>query len=168
MVILLICGVLQVFRGQEYVSPATLSKNVPMLVCGGIGKKFMIPGWRLGWILIHDRNGAFKDEVKPWNGVGLDLCSRRSFPCILLYFFHSPHTVQSYLISIPLCFSSFLPPSPSFFLPLPLFPLHLSFFPLPLSVPCFPSLFSPLSISAPVLCSPSLLPRSPQDLLVWQ
>ena len=53
----------QAFQGQEYVSPATLSKNVPILACGGIGKKFMVPGWRLGWILIHDRNGAFKDEV---------------------------------------------------------------------------------------------------------
>ena len=45
-------------------SPATLSKNVPMLVCGGISKKYMVPGWRMGWILIHDRNGAFKDEVE--------------------------------------------------------------------------------------------------------
>ena len=44
-------------------SPATLSKNVPILACGGISKKYMVPGWRLGWILIHDRNGAFKDEV---------------------------------------------------------------------------------------------------------
>ena len=55
---------LKVFRGIEYVSPATLSENVPMLVCGGISKKYMVPGWRLGWILIHDRNGAFKDEVR--------------------------------------------------------------------------------------------------------
>ena len=63
----------QVFRGEEYVSPATLSKNVPMLVCGGVGKKFMVPGWRLGWILIHDRNGAFKDEVSTlfWMGDGV-------------------------------------------------------------------------------------------------
>ena len=55
----------QVFQDQEYVSPATLSENVPMLACGGIGKKYVVPGWRLGWILIHDRNGAFKDEVRP-------------------------------------------------------------------------------------------------------
>ena len=54
----------QVFKGKEYVSPATLSKNVPMLVCGGVGKKYMVPGWRLGWILIHDRNGAFKAQVR--------------------------------------------------------------------------------------------------------
>ena len=44
-------------------SLAILSKNVPILACGSISKKYMIPGWRLGWILIHDRNGAFKDEV---------------------------------------------------------------------------------------------------------
>ena len=23
----------------------------------------MIPGWRMGWIIIHDRNNTFKDEV---------------------------------------------------------------------------------------------------------
>ena len=55
------------FRDQEYVSLATLSKNVPILACGGISKKYMVPGWRLGWILIHDRNGAFKDEVQVTN-----------------------------------------------------------------------------------------------------
>ena len=56
-------NILKVFQGQEYVSPATLSENVPILACGGIGKKYVVPGWRLGWILIHDRNGVFKKEV---------------------------------------------------------------------------------------------------------
>ena len=23
--------------------------------------RFLVPGWRLGWILVHDRNDAFKD-----------------------------------------------------------------------------------------------------------
>ena len=28
-----------------------------------IHNRWMIPGWRMGWIIIHDRNNAFKDEV---------------------------------------------------------------------------------------------------------
>ena len=78
---------MQAFRGQEFVSPATLSKNVPMLVCGGVGKKFMVPGWRLGWILIHDRNGAFKDEV-----LSVQYCRGNivgMFCCIVMYMYFS-------------------------------------------------------------------------------
>ena len=52
-----------VFKGQHTYPIASLSKNVPVLSCGGLGKKYLIPGWRVGWILIHDRNGRFKREV---------------------------------------------------------------------------------------------------------
>ena len=52
-----------VFKGQKFYSIASLSKNVPVLSCGGIGKKYLVPGWRVGWILIHDRNEVLKKEV---------------------------------------------------------------------------------------------------------
>ena len=52
-----------VFKGQNFYSIASLSKNVPVLSCGGIGKKYLVPGWRVGWILIHDRNEVLKKEV---------------------------------------------------------------------------------------------------------
>ena len=42
-----------VFEGKFH-SIASLSNEVPILICGGMAKKFMIPGWRLGWILVHD------------------------------------------------------------------------------------------------------------------
>ncbi|XP_020915561.1 tyrosine aminotransferase isoform X2 [Exaiptasia diaphana] len=54
-----------VFPGNTFYPLAALSKNVPILTCGAISKRFLVPGWRLGWILIHDRNGAFEDEVRP-------------------------------------------------------------------------------------------------------
>ncbi|XP_065914331.1 tyrosine aminotransferase-like [Dysidea avara] len=54
-----------VFKGQHSYPIATLSKNVPILSCGGIGKKYLVPGWRVGWILIHDRHDRFKKEVVP-------------------------------------------------------------------------------------------------------
>ena len=52
-----------VFNGQHTYPIASLSKNVPVLSCGGLGKKYLVPGWRVGWILIHDRNRIFKKEV---------------------------------------------------------------------------------------------------------
>eukprot|EP01091_Cochliopodium_minus_P011572 TRINITY_DN3315_c0_g2_i2.p1 TRINITY_DN3315_c0_g2~~TRINITY_DN3315_c0_g2_i2.p1 ORF type:complete len:416 (+),score=108.66 TRINITY_DN3315_c0_g2_i2:73-1248(+) len=42
-----------VFSGEFY-SCAELTNELPVLVCGGLSKKYMMPGWRLGWILIHD------------------------------------------------------------------------------------------------------------------
>ncbi|KAI8807403.1 pyridoxal phosphate-dependent transferase [Cladochytrium replicatum] len=38
---------------------ASLTKTVPILTTGGIAKRYLIPGWRVGWILIHDRNELF-------------------------------------------------------------------------------------------------------------
>lgn len=31
---------------------------MPILSCGGLTKRFLVPGWRIGWIVIHDRNNA--------------------------------------------------------------------------------------------------------------
>lgn len=72
---------LQVFKGVEYVSFMSLSHNVPILSCGGISKRFMVPGWRLGWIKIIDRGGAFEKEVRP----GLSrLAMKLLGPCSLI------------------------------------------------------------------------------------
>ena len=35
---------------------ASLSKNVPVLEVSGLAKMFIVPGWRMGWIVVHDRN----------------------------------------------------------------------------------------------------------------
>lgn len=43
-----------VFSGQEYVPLARISKRVPILTCSGLAKRFLVPGWRFGWIGIHD------------------------------------------------------------------------------------------------------------------
>jgi len=44
-----------VFSGQKFTPIASLSKEVPVLAVGGTAKRYLVPGWRLGWILIHDR-----------------------------------------------------------------------------------------------------------------
>jgi len=55
------------FEEGAYVPLGTISKEVPVLAVGGLAKQYMAPGWRIGWILIHDRQDRFK-EVR----VGLD------------------------------------------------------------------------------------------------
>jgi tyrosine aminotransferase len=52
-----------VFEGRRFFPLASLSKVVPILSVGGISKEFLVPGWRLGWVLAYDKNGVFQ-EVK--------------------------------------------------------------------------------------------------------
>ncbi len=53
-----------VFPGSSYIPIASLTTTVPVLSCGGLTKRFLVPGWRLGWITIHDRNNIFGQEVR--------------------------------------------------------------------------------------------------------
>lgn len=50
-----------VFPGIEFHSFSALSKNVPILSCSGLSKRFLSPGIRLGWIIVHDRNNTLSD-----------------------------------------------------------------------------------------------------------
>uniref|UniRef100_A0A8C4QL11 Tyrosine aminotransferase n=1 Tax=Eptatretus burgeri TaxID=7764 RepID=A0A8C4QL11_EPTBU len=53
-----------VFPGEEFISVAQLSRSVPVLACGGLAKRWLVPGWRVGWILIHDRDGIMGSEIR--------------------------------------------------------------------------------------------------------
>lgn len=53
-----------VFSGNEYHAISSLSTDVPVLSCGGITKRFLVPGWRMGWVIIHDRQKVFEKEVR--------------------------------------------------------------------------------------------------------
>lgn len=50
-----------VFEGNQFFPMATLTSTVPILAVGGLAKKWLVPGWRVGWIMIHDRNGVFSE-----------------------------------------------------------------------------------------------------------
>ncbi|KAI8089041.1 tyrosine aminotransferase [Halteromyces radiatus] len=52
-----------VFKGNTFYSMASLTTEVPILSVGGLAKKWLVPGWRIGWIVVHDRNGIF-DQVR--------------------------------------------------------------------------------------------------------
>ncbi|MBN3285870.1 ATTY aminotransferase, partial [Polyodon spathula] len=70
-----------VFSGCKYTSVASLSADVPILSCGGLAKRWLVPGWRMGWILIHDRKNVFGNEIKE----GLVRLSQRILgPCTIV------------------------------------------------------------------------------------
>lgn len=46
------------YNGAKFYPIATLKPKVPVLTCDGIAKRYLLPGWRLGWIIIHDRYAA--------------------------------------------------------------------------------------------------------------
>ncbi|KAJ0392849.1 hypothetical protein P43SY_003509 [Pythium insidiosum] len=48
--------------GDNFFHPlASLTKTVPVIAIGGLAKLFLAPGWRVGWIMVHDRNNILKD-----------------------------------------------------------------------------------------------------------
>ena len=42
------------FEGAEYLPLASLPGPVPVLTVSSISKKYLVPGWRLGWIVLKD------------------------------------------------------------------------------------------------------------------
>lgn len=60
------------FPGSRHIAVSSLSKNVPVLSCSGLTKRFLVPGWRTGWIIIHDRQNRLAEVA-----TGLrNLCGR--------------------------------------------------------------------------------------------
>lgn len=50
-----------VFPDHTFIPIASLTTEVPILTCGGLTKKYLVPGWRMGWIMMHDRHNAFHE-----------------------------------------------------------------------------------------------------------
>ncbi|XP_054856341.1 tyrosine aminotransferase [Eublepharis macularius] len=70
-----------VFEDCKYEALAKVSANVPVLSCGGLAKRWLVPGWRMGWILIHDRRDIFGKEIR--DGL-LRLSQRILGPCTVV------------------------------------------------------------------------------------
>ena len=58
-----LCTSYQVFKGQEYHSLGYLSEKVPILSCSSLSKRYLVPGWRCGWLAIYDKQGLLGDKV---------------------------------------------------------------------------------------------------------
>lgn len=53
-----------VFSNATFHSFGTVSKTVPVLVAGGLAKRWLAPGWRVGWILIFDKQNQMTQVRK--------------------------------------------------------------------------------------------------------
>lgn len=70
-----------VFSESEFHSVSSLSEEIPVLTCGGLAKRFLCPGWRMGWIIMQSRTGAFDEEIR--HGL-FNLSTRVLGPCTLI------------------------------------------------------------------------------------
>lgn len=48
-----------VFPGNKFVSLASIETDVPLLICSGLSKSLLAPGWRQGWIAVCEKAGGF-------------------------------------------------------------------------------------------------------------
>jgi alanine-synthesizing transaminase len=70
---------LMTFEGKHH-SPATLAKDVPMILLNGFSKIDLLPGWRLGYSVFRDSNGEL-NEIKEAVNRQLRLRLSANAPC---------------------------------------------------------------------------------------
>ncbi|KAL7163462.1 hypothetical protein ACSBR2_039550 [Camellia fascicularis] len=61
------------FGANPFVSMGVFGSVVPVLTLGSLSKRWIVPGWRLGWFVINDPSDIFKNpkEVNEmWAGLG--------------------------------------------------------------------------------------------------
>jgi aspartate/methionine/tyrosine aminotransferase len=50
------------FGSKPFVPMGVFGATAPVVTMGGISKRWMVPGWRLGWIAATDPNGILKEK----------------------------------------------------------------------------------------------------------
>lgn len=48
------------FGDKPFVPMGVFGSTVPVLTLGSLSKRWIVPGWRLGWLVISDPNSNFK------------------------------------------------------------------------------------------------------------
>ncbi len=51
-------------EGYEHHPFASLTKTLPILAISSISKVYLVPGWRLGWVIAYNRSGYFDLIIK--------------------------------------------------------------------------------------------------------
>jgi tyrosine aminotransferase len=52
-----------VFSKREFFYLSELTDTVPIISCNALSKRFILPGWRFGWIAIYDPKNFLKGRV---------------------------------------------------------------------------------------------------------
>jgi len=55
------------FDGREFHPIADLADDVPVITVGGLAKQFVVPGWRVGWLMISDPVNALAELREGFN-----------------------------------------------------------------------------------------------------
>ncbi|GJN25386.1 hypothetical protein PR202_gb13208 [Eleusine coracana subsp. coracana] len=67
----------QTFGEKKFVPMGVFGSVAPVLTLGAISKRWVVPGWRLGWIVTNDPNGVFQrtklvDSIKSYLDISSD------------------------------------------------------------------------------------------------
>lgn len=49
------------FGANKFYPIASLTQAVPVVSVGGLAKQYLVPGWRVGWVMVHDRNNVLEN-----------------------------------------------------------------------------------------------------------
>lgn len=83
-----------IFGNNPFIPMGVFGDIVPIITLGSISKRWVVPGWRLGWIVTTDPNGILKKTKVCY------FCYYAVSFYILLYF-----RWESYLLNIYFCYS---------------------------------------------------------------
>eukprot|EP01080_Neovahlkampfia_damariscottae_P000708 gene708-8960_t len=48
------------YFGKEFHPLASITDKVPIISVSGLAKRYLVPGWRVGWIVVYDKTNALK------------------------------------------------------------------------------------------------------------
>lgn len=54
-----------VFGNNPFVPMGKFSSIVPVVTLGSLSKGWNVPGWRTGWLALHDLDGVFRNTKVP-------------------------------------------------------------------------------------------------------
>eukprot|EP00760_Papus_ankaliazontas_P002773 PhM_4_TR11261/c3_g1_i1/m.12228/K00815/TAT; tyrosine aminotransferase len=88
--------------GEPFVSVAEVCGNVPVLVCGGLAKQYVVPGWRVGWVLMYDHCGVASDvrlgiEKLTLLDLGPHTVAQQ---CVITFLKHTPQSYYDKYVSM--------------------------------------------------------------------
>jgi tyrosine aminotransferase len=51
------------FNNIKFQRVTDVNEDVPVITCGGIPKRYVVPGWRCGWVVVFDRKRILEKAV---------------------------------------------------------------------------------------------------------
>ena len=96
------------FAKNPFVSMGNFGSIVPVVTLGSLSKRFIVPGWRLGWLVTHDPNGILKQHgviSLSYTNI-INTCFMQTHKCIavtLIFIFRLLKVLRDISICPPMC-----------------------------------------------------------------